>query len=168
LSMLPTFAFSNNWIAVENLTRTLPFLRSMQRGDIVAFIQPQTLDPVTKRVIGLPGDEIMLEPQDADSRFVRVPKGHVWLEGDNRTTSRDSREYGPVPIALLRGRVFAQVRLPPSLQLQMMCACADMAPAALPIPGPILACHRNPHARLLLRQAEELGLASKEKGRIAV
>lgn len=39
----------------------------------------------------------------------KVPRGHIWLEGDNLIVSRDSREYGPVPLALLRGRVVAQV-----------------------------------------------------------
>ena len=39
-----------------------------------------------------------------------VPPGHMWLEGDNRELSVDSRTYGPVPIALCEGRVFAKVR----------------------------------------------------------
>jgi inner membrane protease subunit 1 len=33
----------------------------------------------------------------------------VWLQGDNGPMSRDSREYGPVPLALVRGRVVCQV-----------------------------------------------------------
>jgi signal peptidase I len=42
--------------------------------------------------------------------FLRqVPRGHVWLQGDNLHNSTDSRHYGPVPYALLRGRVFAKV-----------------------------------------------------------
>ena len=39
----------------------------------------------------------------------QVPKGHVWLEGDNATNSTDSRCYGPVPAALIRGRVVWKV-----------------------------------------------------------
>uniref|UniRef100_A0A4W5N872 Peptidase S26 domain-containing protein n=1 Tax=Hucho hucho TaxID=62062 RepID=A0A4W5N872_9TELE len=39
-----------------------------------------------------------------------VPKGHVWLEGDNLSNSADSRSYGPVPYALIRGRVCLKVR----------------------------------------------------------
>lgn len=41
----------------------------------------------------------------------QVPRGHVWLLGDNAPVSYDSRSYGPVPYALITGRVFAQVRL---------------------------------------------------------
>ncbi|KAJ3594047.1 hypothetical protein NHX12_006379 [Muraenolepis orangiensis] len=37
--------------------------------------------------------------------LVVVPLGHVWLEGDNLKNSSDSRAYGPVPYALIRGRV---------------------------------------------------------------
>jgi len=35
--------------------------------------------------------------------------GHVWLQGDNLIMSRDSREYGPVPLGLVKGRVVCQV-----------------------------------------------------------
>ena len=40
----------------------------------------------------------------------QVPKGHVWLQGDNATNSTDSRNYGPVPVALIRGRVILKAR----------------------------------------------------------
>ncbi len=41
---------------------------------------------------------------------VVVPEGHMWVQGDNLVLSRDSREYGPVPLALVKGRVVLQVR----------------------------------------------------------
>lgn len=40
---------------------------------------------------------------------VQVPEGHCWVLGDNQAASRDSRTYGPVPLALVRGRVVARV-----------------------------------------------------------
>jgi len=40
---------------------------------------------------------------------LQVPPGHVWLEGDNPKESLDSRYYGPVPLALIQGRVTHQV-----------------------------------------------------------
>jgi hypothetical protein len=39
----------------------------------------------------------------------QVPKGHVWLQGDNAYNSTDSRHYGPVPYALIQGKVFYRV-----------------------------------------------------------
>ena len=41
--------------------------------------------------------------------LAQVPDGYMWLEGDNQHNSTDSRNYGPVPMALLRGRVAARV-----------------------------------------------------------
>jgi inner membrane protease subunit 1 len=39
-----------------------------------------------------------------------VPQGHCWIVGDNLVASRDSRYFGPVPLALIRGKVIATVR----------------------------------------------------------
>ena len=44
------------------------------------------------------------------SAWRQVPQGHVWLQGDNVHNSTDSRHYGPVPLALQRGRVVCKVR----------------------------------------------------------
>ena len=39
---------------------------------------------------------------NSDTRYGRrVPRGHVWLEGDNKMCSLDSRNYGPVPAGLI-------------------------------------------------------------------
>lgn len=45
-------------------------------------------------------------------------QGHVWLEGDNKDNSTDSRSYGAVPQALVEGVVF--VRLWPPRDLGLM------------------------------------------------
>jgi inner membrane protease subunit 2 len=45
--------------------------------------------------------------------FVQVPKGHCWVEGDNAEVSLDSKSFGPIPLALLKGRV-TNVIWPPS------------------------------------------------------
>lgn len=39
----------------------------------------------------------------------QVPEGHCWVLGDNLPYSRDSRFYGPLPLALIKGKVLAKV-----------------------------------------------------------
>lgn len=43
------------------------------------------------------------------SKMVFVPRGHVWLEGDNSENSIDSRYYGPVPMGLIQSRVVCRI-----------------------------------------------------------
>lgn len=38
-----------------------------------------------------------------------VPIGHVWLEGDNKNNSQDSRNYGPVPLGLIQSRAILKI-----------------------------------------------------------
>ena len=101
-------------------------LGGIDRGDIVILRYP--LDPsldYVKRVIGVSGDQVTLldgqvyvngerleepylgsearEPWTAMS--TRVQEGHVFVLGDNRRRSSDSREFGQVPLSNLRGEV---------------------------------------------------------------
>ena len=56
--------------------------------------------------------------------LLQVPTGHVWLQGDNTLNSTDSRHYGPVPYALLEGRVFLRVSLDTCYRLPAaVCQC---------------------------------------------
>lgn len=41
-------------------------------------------------------------------RVVDVPQGHVWLQGDNPSQSRDSRHYGPVPYNIIKMKAIAK------------------------------------------------------------
>lgn len=103
---------------------------AVERGDVVVLKYP--LDPhvdYIKRVIGIPGDEVVIEAgrvwvngqalhepyvADADplSRLAtRVKPAHYFVLGDNRPRSSDSRDFGQVPAEYVRGRV--EVRLWP-------------------------------------------------------
>jgi inner membrane protease subunit 1 len=110
--MLPTLA-NEGEIVVENRWSHRIKPGSIQRGDLITLRSP--LDRrriICKRVIGFPGDVICVDPtgQTAPStEHVEVPKGHIWVMGDNAPYSRDSRHYGPVSMGLIRGKLYARV-----------------------------------------------------------
>jgi inner membrane protease subunit 1 len=112
--MLPTMAEAGEAVIENRLSfRLNP--GCLNRGDLVTFESP--LAPgrmVCKRLLGLPGDIICVDPTGSkalSSEHVVIPKGHIWLMGDNADLSRDSRDYGPVPLSLVRGTLWARVRL---------------------------------------------------------
>ncbi|RKO91280.1 peptidase S24/S26A/S26B/S26C [Blyttiomyces helicus] len=105
--MLPTFNSIGDFVLVEHVSWRL---RRVDVGDVVVAVSPTGPGKtICKRVLGMPGDRICIDPTVADRRFLTVPPGHVWLQGDNFSNSTDSRAYGPVPMGLLRGRVLCKV-----------------------------------------------------------
>ena len=45
-------------------------------------------------------------PGCGDVEPTKVPEGHVWLAGDHRDRSSDSRVFGPVPVGRIKGRAW--------------------------------------------------------------
>ena len=99
------------------------YFHAPQRGDVVIATQPNGHPTLVKRVIGLPGETIesrnghtyingerIDEPWvtnfgGADTLPVQIPEGTVFIIGDNRPISHDSRAIGPIPIENITGRV---------------------------------------------------------------
>ncbi|XP_029697496.1 mitochondrial inner membrane protease subunit 2 isoform X4 [Takifugu rubripes] len=77
----------------------------VQRGDIVSVLYLSPKNPqqkIIKRVIGLEGD--FIRTLSYKNRYVRIPDGHFWIEGDHHGHSLDSNSFGPVSVGLLHGR----------------------------------------------------------------
>jgi signal peptidase I len=129
-SMEPTLHHSDR-VIVNKLSYQFG---EVERGDVVVFERPERAvgDPAMhdfiKRVIGLPGDQIethrgivyvngrrLDEPYlvegvlTEDLPPTRVPRGHLWVMGDNRPFSSDSRSFGPIPEDTVIGRAIVRV-----------------------------------------------------------
>ena len=108
-------------------------MHDVNRGDLIVFERPEgergsEIHDLIKRVIGLEGEEVeaqngrilidghpLEEPYlgdgitTADFEPIEVPEGHVFVMGDNRGDSRDSRFFGPIEEDSIVGRAFFRV-----------------------------------------------------------
>ncbi len=119
VSMQPTL-YAGNFVVVNKLSYQFGF---PSRGDIIVFRYPPNpeLDPYIKRVIGLPGEEIRVEDGNVFINGVRIaepyletqtqqggewviPEDALFVMGDNRNNSSDSRAWGIVPLENVIGK----------------------------------------------------------------
>ncbi|KAA8524062.1 hypothetical protein F0562_010507 [Nyssa sinensis] len=109
-SMLPTLNLTGDVLLTEHISARLG---KVGVGDIVLVRSPENpRKTVTKRIVGMGGDRItfLVDPKNTDRcHTVVVPKGHVWIQGDNMYASNDSRHFGPVPYGLIQGKVCFRV-----------------------------------------------------------
>lgn len=128
ISMQPTL-YPGDYVIVNKLAYR--FSAGPKRGDVLVFKYPPNPEaiPYIKRVIGLAGDQVHI----ADGKvFVNaqmliepylvvttnrggdwtVPAGQIFVMGDNRNNSSDSRSWGFVPLGNIIGRAEV-IYLPP-------------------------------------------------------
>src|SRR4051794_27321492 len=137
-SMVPTLKVGDR-VLVNKLSYKF---HDVHRGDIVVFKAPPAarsdgIDDLVKRVVGLPGDTV--EARDDGRIYVndrlldepylpkgtlttnlpptKIPAGHLFMMGDNRVASRDSRYFGPIKESAIIGRVFVRIWPPKSIGL---------------------------------------------------
>lgn len=135
-SMMPNF-LNNEYLLTEKVTY---YTRDPERGDVVVFTPPQAeLDEYIKRVVGEPGENIMIkdcrvyingrilnEPYIPDSvctqggsflkegQTYQIQEEEYFVMGDNRLNSSDSRYWGSITKSAMSGRawvVYFPVRL---------------------------------------------------------
>ena len=127
ISMTPTIPHSYNGPPLILYSCLHRRGRNIKVGDVVTYTHPIFFgERGCKRVIGMPGDFVSVittgraekdhDAVDVEGKWasvkeqvVRVPEGHCWVAGDNLEWSRDSRLYGPLPLALVRAKVLAVV-----------------------------------------------------------
>lgn len=137
LSMYPTLDKGDRVLVNKVSYR----VHDIHRGDVIVFErppgQPQSeIKDLIKRVVGLPGETIesrdgivyiggqrleesYLEDGVTTTNLRRrvIPAGHVFVMGDNRDDSADSRVFGPIDEDLVVGRAFIRVWPLPSISL---------------------------------------------------
>lgn len=128
---------SNNILMTERISPRTHNLK--RGDIIIAKNPTNPNQHICKRIMGMPGDMITITPHpesilaealwtdEKEAAYVHqdgphyakirrpklerivVPRGHVWVEGDNSENSSDSRYYGPIPQGLVKSRAICRI-----------------------------------------------------------
>lgn len=128
ISMQPTL-YAGDYVIVNKVAYRLG---EPSRGDVIVFHYPPDpgREPYIKRVIGLPGDyvvirdnQVLVNGESLDEPYInaepnydgewRVPADSLFVLGDNRNNSSDSHSWGMVPLENVIGKAEV-VYWPPS------------------------------------------------------
>lgn len=122
-SMIPTLQINDRVLVNKFIYR----FTEPKPGDVVVFssVDDRNTDLI-KRVVAVAGDRVAVRtgrlfidgkpqkepftnkkfPDRSFSAPITVPKGHVFVMGDNRANSSDSRVFGPLPKENIEGEAF--------------------------------------------------------------
>jgi signal peptidase I len=101
--------------------------RRLKKGSIVLLKNPASSSPedtIIKRIVAMEGDIYTASlsvvpasspddqpvPDDAGRRSWHIPLGQVFVCGDHLAASRDSREWGPIPLSFIQGVLVHQFK----------------------------------------------------------
>ena len=101
--MIPALESRDDLVLIDCFTHR--FLRAPIKGEVVMARNPfKPGHTVIKRVINTEGEIAKFWSSTLDKMVeVEVPKGHIWIEGDNKENSKDSRHIGPISLSLVEG-----------------------------------------------------------------
>jgi signal peptidase I len=104
-SMEPTFKHGQRLLA----SKAYWLVGGINENDVVVIKAEDGVDYMIKRVYRLGGQIVDWKNVPRDWRLTqgefKVPEGHVYVIGDNYLHSEDSRDYGPVPIERVIGKI---------------------------------------------------------------
>ena len=126
------------WKAGEGVSRHA--IHAPKRGEVIVFEFPDSnpnnpRKDFVKRVVGLPGEtmrmfdgkvfvneEVLDEPylsqkDHSNASEITLGEGEYYVLGDNRAHSNDSRSWGAVPEANIRGKVWMVYWPAPGIQI---------------------------------------------------
>lgn len=76
----------------------------ISRGQIIILTSPKNPEMrLVKRVVAVEDD--IVNKMGISGETVKIPTGHIWVEGDHIDKSVDSNNFGPVPLGLVVAKV---------------------------------------------------------------